>query len=307
MDNSFQEFFSLILTLSICAAPFVLLAVAGGVVAFFMYRSKKQRTERIQMILSEISNISLSGVEAVTQLGPNAIAPLTEVLVDGSRLFQSLIRGDAIPLEKRTLNKFTQSLRDYKQRASYGELPEIELTELRQDDLQRVESLITATTLFVNTAEAGDVKSACQHLQDIDSMFAEVYRKHLDFCQELAEKEVEFPVPQPLSTTTQPIPNPQLVSAQIIQQLPEDKKMLFMMQYNTVQKNPTTAVLLAVFLGGIGAHKFYMGQVGLGIVYLLFSWTWIPAIIGIIEAFSISNQVHRYNAQKATEIAAVLK
>jgi hypothetical protein len=36
-------------------------------------------------------------------------------------------------------------------------------------------------------------------------------------------------------------------------------------------------------LGGLGAHKFYLGEVGLAIVYLLFSWTFIPAVVGLIE------------------------
>lgn len=49
------------------------------------------------------------------------------------------------------------------------------------------------------------------------------------------------------------------------------------------QKNKVTAGLLAIFLGGFGIHKFYLGRVGWGIVYILLSWTWIPMIIGIIE------------------------
>jgi len=48
-------------------------------------------------------------------------------------------------------------------------------------------------------------------------------------------------------------------------------------------KSRTAAGLLALFLGGIGVHKFYCGSVGLGIVYLIFFWTFIPAIIALIE------------------------
>lgn len=43
------------------------------------------------------------------------------------------------------------------------------------------------------------------------------------------------------------------------------------------------AALLALFLGGIGIHKFYLGQIGLGVLYLLFCWTWIPSIIAFVE------------------------
>jgi len=48
-------------------------------------------------------------------------------------------------------------------------------------------------------------------------------------------------------------------------------------------KSKTTAALLAFFLGGFGAHRFYLNQAGLGILYLIFCWTLIPAIIAIID------------------------
>ena len=49
-------------------------------------------------------------------------------------------------------------------------------------------------------------------------------------------------------------------------------------------KSKLVAVLLALLLGGIGAHKFYLGRVGWGILYLLFVWTFIPAVVALIEA-----------------------
>ncbi|HSJ36872.1 MAG TPA: TM2 domain-containing protein [Planococcus sp. (in: firmicutes)] len=48
-------------------------------------------------------------------------------------------------------------------------------------------------------------------------------------------------------------------------------------------KNKLAAGLLAIFLGDFGAHKFYLGKPGVGLIYLLFFWTGIPAVIGIIE------------------------
>ena len=49
-------------------------------------------------------------------------------------------------------------------------------------------------------------------------------------------------------------------------------------------KDRTSAALLAIFLGWLGAHHFYLGNTGRGIVYLLLSWTLIPYFAALIEA-----------------------
>lgn len=48
-------------------------------------------------------------------------------------------------------------------------------------------------------------------------------------------------------------------------------------------KNKIVAGVLAILLGGIGIHKFYLGKIGMGIVYILFCWTGITAVIGLVE------------------------
>jgi TM2 domain-containing membrane protein YozV/predicted RNA-binding Zn-ribbon protein involved in translation (DUF1610 family) len=50
-------------------------------------------------------------------------------------------------------------------------------------------------------------------------------------------------------------------------------------------KSRVVAAVLAFLLGGIGAHKFYLGRIGWGIAYLLFCWTFIPSIIALIDGF----------------------
>jgi TM2 domain-containing membrane protein YozV len=49
------------------------------------------------------------------------------------------------------------------------------------------------------------------------------------------------------------------------------------------QKSRVTAALLAFFLGGFGVHKFYLGRIVWGFVYLVFFWTFIPAIVAFVE------------------------
>jgi TM2 domain-containing membrane protein YozV len=53
------------------------------------------------------------------------------------------------------------------------------------------------------------------------------------------------------------------------------------------QKNKIVAALLAFFLGGLGIHKFYLGQVGWGIVYAIFVWTFIPQLISFFEGIAL--------------------
>ena len=52
---------------------------------------------------------------------------------------------------------------------------------------------------------------------------------------------------------------------------------------DTVPKSRSVAIALAVLLGGIGLHKFYLNRPGLGILYVLFCWTFIPAALGLLE------------------------
>ena len=49
------------------------------------------------------------------------------------------------------------------------------------------------------------------------------------------------------------------------------------------RKSKTTALLLCLFLGGVGAHKFYVGKAGAGLLYLftlgLFGIGWLVDLI----------------------------
>ena len=68
-------------------------------------------------------------------------------------------------------------------------------------------------------------------------------------------------------------------------------------------KNRGIAIVLALFLGGLGIHRFYIGQIGWGFVFLIFSWTIIPMIFGFIDAlrYALMGEVifHRRYSQPA--------
>jgi TM2 domain-containing membrane protein YozV len=52
-------------------------------------------------------------------------------------------------------------------------------------------------------------------------------------------------------------------------------------------KNKTVAGILALLVGGLGVHKFYLGKTLAGILYLIFCWTYIPGILSFIEGILI--------------------
>jgi len=62
------------------------------------------------------------------------------------------------------------------------------------------------------------------------------------------------------------------------------------------ERSKPTTTLLGLFFGGIGAHKFYMGNWGWGILYVVFCWTFIPVIVALVE-------ISRYIVLKDDEFA----
>lgn len=57
-------------------------------------------------------------------------------------------------------------------------------------------------------------------------------------------------------------------------------------QITTSNKSKGLAGLLGIFLGTLGAHKFYLGQAGRGFIFLLLSATGISTIVGFIQGVS---------------------
>ncbi|MGD0095937.1 MAG: NINE protein [Terracidiphilus sp.] len=81
---------------------------------------------------------------------------------------------------------------------------------------------------------------------------------------------------------------------------------IFYQQFESVRRDEVVGILLALFLGGFGVHHFYLRRTGLGILYLCFSWTPIPWILGFIECFFMPGRVREFNAIQAAAIAGML-
>ena len=73
-------------------------------------------------------------------------------------------------------------------------------------------------------------------------------------------------------------------------------------EYFKRSRNSSTAFVLALLLGGFGAHRFYLRETGWGITYLLFCWTLIPLLASWVECFSIRERSENYNKEVEQQI-----
>ena len=77
-----------------------------------------------------------------------------------------------------------------------------------------------------------------------------------------------------------------------------EQKMMFQSQYQNERKNPSTSLILAFF----GLHYFYLGKIGLGIVFWLTGGGF--GIWWLIDLFRAKGMAEAFNLSKAEEIAA---
>lgn len=90
--------------------------------------------------------------------------------------------------------------------------------------------------------------------------------------------------------------------AQYGDKLTTQQKLYFQQEYDKQSRNPSTALILALFLGGLGAHRFYLRQWGWGAAYVLFCWTFVPVFVALVECFLIRGRTEKYNEQTAQQV-----
>ena len=75
-------------------------------------------------------------------------------------------------------------------------------------------------------------------------------------------------------------------------------------RYGTISsvemKDPTTMLLISIFLGGIGVDRFMLGQVGMGILKLLTAG--LCGILWIIDIIGISKKTAEYNYNELMKV-----
>lgn len=83
-----------------------------------------------------------------------------------------------------------------------------------------------------------------------------------------------------------------------------------MMKYQNAAKSAGVAYLLWFFFGTLGGHRYYLGNVGLGVLmtvcflaglFLLVPLV-VPLIICIYDLFTIPSQVRQFNSKVMVEL-----
>lgn len=89
--------------------------------------------------------------------------------------------------------------------------------------------------------------------------------------------------------------------------LTAEEKQQFMAFYSAQRKDPQTVMLLALlgFVVAAGVHRFYLGQVGMGILYFL---TGGLCLVGtILDLVNYKKLASEYNQMQMVEAAKTVK
>lgn len=86
---------------------------------------------------------------------------------------------------------------------------------------------------------------------------------------------------------------------QRLEGLPEHQKDQVLSRMSLVKlKNPMVGLILSILLGGLGVDRFYVGDIGLGILKLILCAFVIGIIWYFIDVFLVMKRIRQDNYQK---------
>lgn len=98
-----------------------------------------------------------------------------------------------------------------------------------------------------------------------------------------------------------------LFVAGLIRDMSDDQARNFAIAYRSQRRDPTTVLLLTLlgFLGLAGVQRFYLQQIGMGLLYLFtIGFCLIGTIIDLVNHKSLA---FKYNQEKAQTIAMTIR
>ena len=92
----------------------------------------------------------------------------------------------------------------------------------------------------------------------------------------------------------------------LIKDMPDDQAQMFAATYRSQRREPTTVLQLTLLgFAFSGFQRFYLGQIGMGIAYLLTAGF---CFIGtIIDAINYKSLTFKYNQEKALTLTMTIK
>ncbi|MCH7740927.1 MAG: TM2 domain-containing protein [Chloroflexi bacterium] len=99
----------------------------------------------------------------------------------------------------------------------------------------------------------------------------------------------------------------QLFLSGLVKDMSENALSTFAAAYRAQRKDPTTVLLLTLLagLGVAGVNRFYLGQIGMGVLYLLTAG--LCFVGSLIDVFRHQTLTRQYNQKKALELAMVVR
>jgi TM2 domain-containing membrane protein YozV len=99
----------------------------------------------------------------------------------------------------------------------------------------------------------------------------------------------------------------QLAVAQVLKEMSEEQAEQFAHVYRQRRKDPTMTLMTALlgFVVVSGVHRFYLGQIGMGLAYL---FTAGFCFIGtIVDLFNYRSLTDTYNEKEALQVASLIR
>jgi TM2 domain-containing membrane protein YozV len=94
-----------------------------------------------------------------------------------------------------------------------------------------------------------------------------------------------------------------IVNVSTLTQLTARQRAWVELKFQERRKSGGTAFVLCLLFGGIGVHHFYLGHTILGVLSIVFCWTWVPLILSLIQCLFIVFQV---SSKNETILAALI-
>ncbi len=98
----------------------------------------------------------------------------------------------------------------------------------------------------------------------------------------------------------------QVHAAQLMSEMSEEQAMYFANVYRQRRRDETVTLIMALagFLGVAGVHRFYLGQIGMGLVYF---FTYGFCMLGtIIDLFNHKSMTAAFNKAQADDVAPLI-